>query len=113
MGRFLYPPEREGKMNEVEQGLFQVASDALYMKSEMIRFLLVENLALKTLLHQKGVITPEEFAEQKVLAAKLLDAAMKEKVKAQISVLLPHLDVSLVASEPSSEASPERPQSEQ
>jgi hypothetical protein len=65
-------------MNKDE--IFKVASDGYYLNPEMIKFLLVENLALKTMLHDKGLITPEEFSERKERAASMLE----EKAKSQI-----------------------------
>lgn len=68
----------------IEQQLFQIANEAVYVKADVIRFLLVENLALKTLLHEKGLITVEEHKRHKEQATKLLEDSMKEKVKTEL-----------------------------
>jgi len=69
----------------IEKDLHQVALESLYMKPEMIRFLLVENLTLKTLLHEKGLITPEEFKTSQKRASEILQSQMEEMVKVQLS----------------------------
>ena len=60
--------------------LYKVASDSYYMKPEMVKFLLIENLTLKTLLHEKGLITPEEFAEANKRAEEILEAKAKQQM---------------------------------
>lgn len=97
-------------MNNIEQELMVVATEALYMKPEMIKFLLVENLALKSLLHEKELITPEEFAEQKKKAAVMIEAAMKTKIGQQLKSVATKIPGN-VASAPSGEASPDHPPS--
>ena len=57
--------------------IMKAASNAYYVNSSMIKFLLVENLALKTLLHQKGLITPEEYKGYQEQAGSIL--SMKEE----------------------------------
>ena len=68
----------------IEQQLFQVANEAVYLKANVIKFLLIENLALKTLLHEKGLITIEEYKQHQEQAAKILEASMKERVKKEL-----------------------------
>lgn len=69
----------------IEEDLQKIALDSLYMKPEVIQFLLVENLALKTLLHEKGLITTEEFKGCQERAKALLQSQMDEVVKEQLS----------------------------
>jgi hypothetical protein len=57
--------------------ILKAASNAYYVNANMIKFLLVENLALKTLLHQKGLITPEEYKGYQEQAGAIL--SMKEE----------------------------------
>lgn len=64
----------------IEQQLYNVASEAVYLKSDVIKFLLTENLALKSLLHEKGVLTPEEFQKHKLQAVQILESSMKGKI---------------------------------
>lgn len=66
-------------MNKEE--LERIATDAYFMKADMVKFLLVENLALKTLLHEKGLINSEEYQEHQKKAAEILE----ERTKAQIT----------------------------
>lgn len=65
----------------VEQDLKKMAQESYYMTPEMIKFLLVENLALKTLLHEKGVLDPNEFREQRQKAQEILEAKAEEQLK--------------------------------
>jgi hypothetical protein len=60
--------------------LFEVAAETVYLNVGMIKFLLTENLALKSLLHEKGILTPEEFQVHKSKAMEILDASMKGKI---------------------------------
>jgi hypothetical protein len=57
--------------------ILNAASNAYYVNASMIKFLLVENLALKTLLHQKGLFTPEEYKSYQEQASAML--SMKEE----------------------------------
>jgi hypothetical protein len=58
----------------------RLANESYFMTADMIRFLLVENLALKTLLHKKNLINPEEYKECQLEAASILNS----RVNAQI-----------------------------
>jgi transposase len=49
---------------------------------EMVEFLLAENLALKSLLMEKGVLTPEEFKAHKEKAAAVLTGKVEAHVAA-------------------------------
>lgn len=57
--------------------ILKAAENAYYVNSGMIKFLLVENLALKTLLNEKGLITPDEYKKYQEFAARIL--SMKEE----------------------------------
>ena len=60
--------------------LLKVAQESFYLNPDMIRFLIIENLALKTLLANKNVFSPEEFQEAKSQA----ELVMQEKEQVQI-----------------------------
>lgn len=60
--------------------IIQSASNAYYVNANMIKFLLVENLALKTLLHEKGLITAEEYKITQEKAATILQAKEQEQL---------------------------------
>jgi len=75
----------------LEEDLEGVANDAYYMNPGMIKFLLVENLALKTLLHEKGILDPEEFREHQQKAAKILDEKTKAELKGHLKVVAEQL----------------------
>ena len=75
----------------LEAELEGVANDAYYMSPSMIKFLLVENLALKTLLHEKGILSPEEFREHQRKAADVLDAKTKEELKGHLKKMAEQL----------------------
>ena len=69
----------------IEEDLQKIASESLYMNPEMIQFLLVENLALKTLLHEKGLIKPEEFKASQEKAKAVVQSQMNKMVKTHLS----------------------------
>jgi hypothetical protein len=69
----------------IQEDLQQIALKTLYMKPEVVEFLLIENLALKTLLHEKGLFTPEEFKECQEKAKARVQSQMEEVVKGQLS----------------------------
>lgn len=64
-------------MNKAD--IMKSAENAYYVNSSMIKFLLVENLALKTLLHEKGLITPDEYKSFQLRAGEIL--SMKEEAQ--------------------------------
>lgn len=68
----------------LEEEIEGAANDAYYMSPSMIKFLLVENLAIKTLLHEKGILDPKEFREHQQKAAKILDEKTKNELKAHL-----------------------------
>jgi len=68
--------------------LYKVASDAYYLRPEMVKFLLVENLALKTLLHDKGLYTPEEFREYQKQAAETLEVRAKQQMAEHLKLMM-------------------------
>jgi len=71
----------------LEQDLKRIAAEAYFVNPQMVRFLLIENLALKSLLHEKGLITPEEFAEHHQRATAILDGKTEEHLREQMKRL--------------------------
>ena len=73
----------------IEQEIKQVAMGAYYSSPKMIEFLLIENLALKTLLHEKGLMTPEEFLECRNRAEQMVkekaEVQMREHIRNQLT----------------------------
>lgn len=54
-----------------------------YLKQpNLVEFLLAENLALKSLLHDKGLLTPEEFKEHKSRSQAILNEIIFEHIEA-------------------------------
>ena len=76
---------------ELQKELEGVANDAYYMNPSMIKFLLVENLAIKTLLYEKGLLTPEEYREHQQKAAKTLDDKTKDELKMHLKKMAEEL----------------------
>jgi hypothetical protein len=72
------------KKEEIER----IATEAYFLKADMIKFLLVENLALKTLLHEKGLITTEEYQEHQKRAAELLEERTKTQIAEHLGQML-------------------------
>ncbi len=54
--------------------------EAYYLTPEMIRFLLIENLALKNVLRDQGLISVENYKVAQAEAANILDAKVKLQV---------------------------------
>jgi hypothetical protein len=72
----------------LEQHLQKIAHEAYFLNPDMVKFLLIENLALKTLLHDKGLFTSEEYKEAQVKAAEILEARTKEQLKEHVKRLM-------------------------
>jgi hypothetical protein len=58
----------------------KLAKESYYLNADIIRFLLIENLALKAVLHDRGLIDPEEYKKRQQDASQIVD----EKVSSQI-----------------------------
>lgn len=58
-----------------------LANQAYYLKPEIIKFLLAENLALKILLHDKGIITAEEFANYQQKSMSILEEKVNQEIE--------------------------------
>ena len=63
-----------------DEELLNVLADSYYTKPETTRYLLVENIAIKALLFDKGLVTIEEYQKYIDQAQVLIE----EKVKHQI-----------------------------
>ena len=55
------------------EDLERFATESYYINSDMIRFLLIENLALKNMLYKKGMFTVEELETSKKEAVEIFD----------------------------------------
>lgn len=97
----------------IEKQLYQVAAEALYLQPDVIKFLLTENLALKTLLLEKGVLTLEDYKAHQKKAADIVENLMKAKLAEQLKRAVTSLKTQQAASEVSASVSPEPPRSEQ
>ena len=54
-----------------------------YLKQpNLVEFLLAENLALKSLLYDKGILTPEEFKEHKERSQAILNEIIEQHIEA-------------------------------
>lgn len=73
------------------EDLKRFAIDSYYINSDMIRFLLIENLALKNMLYKKGMFTVEELETSKKEAVEIFD----KKVIGQIEELKKKLEINL------------------
>ena len=71
-----------------KEDICKVASDSYYMKPDMVKFLLIENLALKTLLHEKGLITPEEYVDAQKRAKEILEERAKQQMNEHLKMML-------------------------
>lgn len=64
-------------MSDIEK----LVKDSYYMNSNMIEFLIIENLALKSLLHEKGLINPEEYKKHQSQAAQLVEKRVNDQIE--------------------------------
>lgn len=63
-----------------DEAIYKAASDGYYRKPELIRFLMAENLALKLILFEKGMLTPEEHKEAVQKSKEILDVEVKRQI---------------------------------
>ena len=73
------------------EDLERLAIESYYINSDMIRFLLIENLAFKNMLYKKGMFTVEELETSKKEAVEIFD----KKVIGQIEELKKKLEINL------------------
>jgi hypothetical protein len=59
----------------------KIAKEAYYMNSEIIRFLMIENLALKALLHDKGIISSDDYKQRQKDATEMVDLKVKSQIE--------------------------------
>ena len=71
-----------------KEEILKVAENSYFINAAMIKFLLVENLALKTLLHDKGLVDSKEFKEYQQKAAEILEAKTASQITEQFQQLL-------------------------
>lgn len=60
---------------------YKAALDSYFQKPELVQFLMSENLALKLILFEKGLMSPEDHKEAVKTARKILE----EEVRSQIN----------------------------
>lgn len=65
----------------MDKDLEKFARDAFYLNPDMIKFLLIENLALKLLLHKQGIVKPDEYAHFQKEAAEVLEKRTNERIE--------------------------------
>ena len=73
------------------EDLDRFAVESYYVNADMIRFLLIENLALKNMLYKKGMFTVEELETSKKESIEIFE----KKVKGQIEELKNKLEINL------------------
>lgn len=59
----------------------KIARDHYFKQSDMVRYLLAENLALKMLLFDKGILSPEEFKKFQKNAEETLQLKVERHVE--------------------------------
>ncbi len=98
-----------------KEKLVKFIRDAYYLNPDMIRFLLIENLALKTLLHEKGLFTLEEYKQHQKAAAEMLEKKSREQMAENLKKMVESTpsDSPLSDASPSSSISQVPPQSAQ
>lgn len=64
----------------MEDQIERLAKESYFMTPDMIRFLLVENLALKTLLHKRELLDLEEYKQSQREASEILDKRVNSQI---------------------------------
>lgn len=64
-----------------EINIDKLAKESFFRQSDMIQFLIAENLALKMLLLDKKLLTPEEFNDYKSRAEGILKSKMDKYIE--------------------------------
>lgn len=59
----------------------KLAKELYYMNPNMIEFLITENLALKSLLHEKGIINPDEYNKHQQQASQTVEKKVSEQIE--------------------------------
>ena len=76
-------PDMETDFREIEardEAVYKMASDGYFRRPEMVKFLMIDSLALKLLLREKGLITAEELEQSKKDAAKFLEIEVRRQI---------------------------------
>lgn len=76
----LRPNTEIEKAAERAEAVLGIAAEGYYKKPQLVRFLMIENLAMKQILSEKGIITPEEFKKHTEQAAAILDAEVRRQL---------------------------------
>lgn len=58
-----------------------LVKEAYYVNANMIEFLLKENLALKSLLHEKGIIDPNDYKKHQTQASDLVNKRVNSEIE--------------------------------
>jgi len=67
-------------IEERDEVVYKAALDGYFRKPELVRFLMSENLALKLLLFEKGIITPEDHKKAVETSKKILEEEVKRQI---------------------------------
>lgn len=59
----------------------KLAKESYYLNPDMIRFLLIENLALKALLHEKGLIDPDVYKKFQEESGQVIDKKVFDQIE--------------------------------
>lgn len=59
----------------------KLVKDSYYINSNVIEFLIIENLALKSLLHEKGIVDPDEYKKHQIQATKLVEKRVSDQIE--------------------------------
>ena len=79
-------------MNPKVQEILQAAEKAYYQNPDMVKFLLAENLAVKSLLLNKGLLDPEEFKQYKEEANQILEGKSRKQIAEQLAAIIRSTD---------------------
>ena len=68
--------------------ILKLAANSYYVTPDMIKFLLVENLALKSFLHEKGLLSPDDYKKHQENARMILSAKEQDQMLTHLKSLV-------------------------
>lgn len=73
---------------EQKQEIRNTAESIYYVNKDVIKFLLADNLAIKMILLEKGIITEEEFYKHQKASQQILETKSAQKLNELMNQLL-------------------------
>lgn len=65
----------------MKKNIDDLFKESYYLNENVIRFLMIENLALKATLHEKGLLDPEQYKKFQAEASDLVDKRVNNQIE--------------------------------